>query len=179
MSSSTVLTAQCSGGNAVDVATPSIPYTTGWTSSIQTISTFSAYAPLLQLMYEISDISTATSSSTTTPSGSQEPARQGLSTGASAGIGVGVGLGVILLATAAFWFWRMKRGTRKNTKAPRPEPFSNAEDYHENKPAALGPKTAQELQGHYSVPEIGSETVARELVGSEPNKIPTSPIELA
>ncbi|KAK2607778.1 hypothetical protein N8I77_006430 [Diaporthe amygdali] len=166
ISSSTVSTLQCSDGRAVDLATLSIPYTTTQSSSVATISTFSAYAPLLQLMYQSSDISSTTSppSTTSTSSGQETNSSggQGLSTGASAGIGVGVGLGVIILAAAAFWFWRVRR---KNMKTAAPNHASNSENFRDSRPGGSEAKSPQELQGYLTVPEIDSRTTLQEVPG--------------
>lgn len=168
ISSSTVSTAQCSGGNAVSLTTLSIPYTTTESSSIATISTFSAYAPLLQIMYQSSDVSTTTtssSSSTTSTSsgqGTNLSGSQGLSTGASAGIGVGVGLGLVILASAAFWYWRARQ---KNTKTTASDDRSNAENFPNSRAGGVGTKSPSELQGYKTVPEIDSSTRFQEVDG--------------
>lgn len=171
ISSSTVPTAHCSGGSTVDLATLSIPYTTTESSSVATISTFSVYAPLLQLMYQSSDVSTTTSSSSSiTPiSSGTETDSSGsrrLSTGASAGIGVGVGLGVVIVAGAAFWSWRMKR---KNMKAAASDQRSNPENFRDSRPGVLDAKSPLELQGYNTVPEIDSHTRLEELEGDGGN----------
>lgn len=189
ISSSTVSTAQCSGGRAVDLATLSIPYTTTENSSITTISTFSAYAPLLQLMYQSSDVSTTTSSSSSTTSsskgqGTNSSGSQGLSTGASAGIGVGVGLGVVILVGAAFWYWRVRQ-KNMNTKASDERP--DAGNFADGRAGGVETKSPLELQGHNTVPEIDSRTRFQEVGGGgvdEP-RVSTarvkriSPVELA
>lgn len=166
ISSSTVSTAQCSDGRAVDLATLSIPYTTTESSSITTISTFFASAPLLQLMYQSSDVSTTTTSSSTTSTssgqGTNSSGSQGLSTSASAGIGVGVGLGVVILASAAFWYWRARQ---KNTKTKASDDQPDAENSQDRRVGGVEAKSPSELQGHKIVPEIDSRTRFQEIDG--------------
>lgn len=166
--SSTVPTAHCSGGRTVDLDTLSIPYTTTESSSVATISTFSVYAPLLQLMYQSSDVSTTTtpSSSSIMPSSSGEETDSsgnlGLSKGASAGIGVGVGLGVVILAAAIFWFWRVRR---KDMKMAASDHRPNSDNFRDSRPGVLEAKSPLELQGYHTVPEIDSHTRLQEVQG--------------
>lgn len=167
ISSSTVSTAQCSSGRAVDLTTLSIPYTTAESSSITTISTFTAHAPLLQIMYQSSDISPATTSSSSTTSTlsvqtTNSSGSQGLSTGASAGIGVGVGLGVVILATAAFWYWRGRQNNMK-TKASDDQP--DAENSRDSRVGGMEARGHLELQGHSTVSEIDSHRKVQEVQG--------------
>lgn len=182
ISSSTIITAQCSGGEVVDLATLSIPYTTTESSSVATISTFTAYVPLLQLMYQSSDVSATTSPSATSTSsgeGSNSSGSQGLSTGASAGIGVGVGLGVIILAAFAFWFWRSRRKNRKRAALGH---RWNAGDSRDSRPGGSDAKSPLELQGYRTVAEIDSRTRLQEIDGEGVDATrgqQTSPIELA
>lgn len=160
-------TAQCSGGRAVDLTTLSIPYTTTESSSITTISTFTAHAPLLQIMYQSSDISPATTSSSSTTSTSSvqttnSSGGQGLSTSASAGIGVGVGLGVVILAGAAFWYWRVRQ---KNLKTKASDGRPDAGNLPDGRVGGVETKSPSELQGHKTVPEIDSRTRFQEVDG--------------
>ncbi|KAL1877888.1 hypothetical protein Daus18300_002241 [Diaporthe australafricana] len=162
ISSSTIATAQCSGGDAIDLATLSIPYTTTQSSSVATISTFTAIAPLLQLMYQSSDVSTASTTGSSSSSDTATSSGQGLSTGAAAGIGVGVGLGVVILAVAAFWFWRARR---KNSRAAPQDRRSNAEDFRDSRHGGSDAKKPMELQGYSAIPEIDTSTRVEEVEG--------------
>lgn len=77
--------------------------------------TITLYAPMFQLKFQSTDITTTTLASTPSISSSSAPdsiskSNAGLSTGAKIGIGVGVGIGGILLAALVGWFvlWRKK-----------------------------------------------------------------------
>lgn len=164
ISSSIVPVVRCSGGTTVDLSTLSVPYTTTESSSVATTTTLSAYAPLLQIMYQSSDVLTTTTSSssssiTTTSSGqgTNSSGNQGSSTGTSASIGVSVGLGVVILATAAFYFWRIKR---KNTRIAAPGQQFNAENVWNGSSGEFW-----ELQGYHRVPGIDSHTNLQEVQG--------------
>ncbi|KAI0023120.1 hypothetical protein F4780DRAFT_777242 [Xylariomycetidae sp. FL0641] len=128
LSSTVVPKATCESGATASLTTQTIPFAMLDTEadSTVTIDTFTAYAPLFQLVYQSSDISPPTSSlgaasvaSTGDISGSMspqpsasEPQRQSRSTGAQAGIGVGVALGVVLLAAISFCALRVRRRHR-------------------------------------------------------------------
>lgn len=129
-----------------------------------TISAFSVYAPLLQLMYQRSDLSSTTTtvlSSASTPATSSgertsSSGSQALSTADLVGIGVGVGLSIVVLAGAAYWFWR---GRRKNSKPVATDNRTSAE------PGGSEVKSPHELQGHDTVPEIDSRARLQEVQG--------------
>ncbi|KAI2621238.1 hypothetical protein GGR54DRAFT_639371 [Hypoxylon sp. NC1633] len=116
LTSTTIPTVTCESGTSAHFQYLTLPHAAA-SDIARTISTYSAYAPLFQLVDEISstlssDSSSSTSSLPSSPASSTgSSAAQGLSTGAKAGIGCGVAFGVILLGTAAFFLFRrrMKR----------------------------------------------------------------------
>lgn len=120
ISSSTVPTVTCSAGSSVDFTYLTIPYTITKSSSISTITTFSAMAPLLQMLYRASDVSatsTSKTATTTTPTAQSHPSHAGLSVGASVGIAIGVAVFVIAVASAAVFTWLRKRRNRMKTRS--------------------------------------------------------------
>ncbi|KAI1393701.1 uncharacterized protein F4822DRAFT_424164 [Hypoxylon trugodes] len=120
--STSIPTATCESGVTASFQYLTIPFVANITGSVKYASTFTALAPLFQLNYQSSDISstsnterTATSASSTaslpvvTIPRSDSQQSQSLSAGARAGIGCGVGLGVILLGIIAFCLIRSWR----------------------------------------------------------------------
>lgn len=118
VTSATVPTVSCSASSSV-VTYLSVPYTVTNASSVETISTFTAKAPMLQMLYGASDVaSNATSSGSTATSSSSagnQGSNEGLSVGADVGIAIGVAVLVIAVACAAVFIWR-----RKRRQAPKP-----------------------------------------------------------
>ncbi|KAF2968937.1 hypothetical protein GQX73_g4627 [Xylaria multiplex] len=110
------------------------PFSVGGTLDSKTYTSFAVHAPLLQLVYQASDLpetgttktgSSGSSSSTGSSNGGTLPptsrpngengqsgTSSGLSPGAAAGIAVGAILGVLLITAAAFCLWRVGRRRR-------------------------------------------------------------------
>jgi hypothetical protein len=81
-------------------------------------------APMFQLVFQSTDITTTTPAATLPVSASTGSAHDsssrsggGLSTGAKVGIGVGVGVGGILLATFVTWFFLLRRKSKRTLVA--------------------------------------------------------------
>ncbi|KAI4870763.1 hypothetical protein F4820DRAFT_143955 [Hypoxylon rubiginosum] len=147
-SADTIPTVTCESGTSADLGYITVPLviTTG-VEFATTINTFTALAPLFQLVHQIStspsDTSSPTSSaasapprqsvSSSQPVSSSRPVSspqasstsssqiQGLSPGASAGIGCGVGLGVILLGAVAFCVFRSRRRKAESSETKTTE----------------------------------------------------------
>lgn len=162
-----------SGGSVgfVTSAYMTVPYTTTTDGYKVSISTYSVLAPMIQLLYQSSDIPPTSSSS----AGSQATASvqaHGLSTGAKAGIGVGVSLAVIIAATIgiSLWWAKRRRGRKSIPDDQRAESKGFIGEPAEEKaiqgpvelqglnhPAELDPEAKQspvELQGHNKSAEL-------------------------
>ncbi|KAI6092598.1 hypothetical protein F4821DRAFT_137443 [Hypoxylon rubiginosum] len=138
-STNAIATVTCESGTSAAYGYLTVPFAAIDTSRIVSISTFTARAPLFQLVHQISTTSstststtststtsTSTSSTTTSsttstlsqqispPSQAVSPPtnssqNQGMSAGTAAGIGCGVGLCGILLGAAAFFVYRYRK----------------------------------------------------------------------
>lgn len=87
------------------------------TISAAAISTYTLFAPLIQINWQSSDRPSWSATSTPTPSATSSTLPptstvalpRGLSTGAKAGIGVGIALGVLaMIALVLFIYWKRK-----------------------------------------------------------------------
>lgn len=186
-----IMSVQCQDGTSGGLSYQQVP----WTQTVEMFSydiaysetvdypevtvvqTLSVYAPLLQMLYQSSDLpatssassrtsssrtsssmsSTSTSSGGTATSSAQS---HGLSTGAAVGIGVGVGLGVLLAAAAGVWLWCTKRRRRPTStlegQAAEDQP-AYAEGVDSNKPAETTAKESPtEAEGHHQPAELGA-----------------------
>lgn len=134
----------CIGADGAGAGYSSEYSSTGFVETvIVTGTSFSLMAPLIQLLYQSSDlISTAvpsSASSSQATASSTEP--NGLSTGAKAGIGVGVALAVILVGTIGVaWWLKIRRGKKSVPDGAVPGGLSEGEEKQ-------GPA---ELQGMHS-----------------------------
>ncbi|KAI1102637.1 hypothetical protein F4804DRAFT_334129 [Jackrogersella minutella] len=128
MTSTIVPTATCESWTSAQFQDLAIPYTIIGDDGLETISDFTAYAPLFQLNHQVSDLLTTTETTVTSSddnvrtspvsisstsalqtSPTEPPREQGLSTGARVGIGCGVPLGIIILGAIAFCLFRSQR----------------------------------------------------------------------
>ncbi|CAM1500614.1 Fc.00g097760.m01.CDS01 [Cosmosporella sp. VM-42] len=119
--------ADCSGTNLVNRRSATFPDVVEVTTStgdgaagFATSRTMTLRAPMIQLNFQSTDISTSTStasstSSTSSPSPTNDSSDSGLSSGAKIGIGVGVGLGGLLLLAGLIWFILKRRKARMTT----------------------------------------------------------------
>ncbi|KAK1248606.1 hypothetical protein MKX08_006826 [Trichoderma sp. CBMAI-0020] len=180
--STTISTAYCSDTNLVNVGVATIPTlataTTTETNSATTeveSSTFTRittlYAPMIQLNFQASDLSTSTTASSTASPTASSPASEtgtgngtsskssgGLSNGAKVGLGVGLGLGVaLLLAFGAFIYYY--RRSRNNAVALRSELPSN-------QPSVEVPPTPTIKQSPGQLYEMGEYHAPVELPGN-------------
>ncbi|KAI0111084.1 hypothetical protein GGR51DRAFT_557492 [Nemania sp. FL0031] len=142
----------CSSGMSNDYRYYNVPATvtetvgSSSTALIATvISTVTIFAPLFQLHYQSTDLSSSQISSTTqtasstlaststmpaspNPPSSSPSAAAGLSSGAKAGIGVGAGVGgLLLLGAAIFFFFRRRKSSNHVSElmaAQPPPPFT-------------------------------------------------------
>ncbi|XXH05018.1 ADP-ribosylation factor-like protein 2 [Hypoxylon texense] len=134
-------TVTCESGTSADLGYMTVPFAVTEASLRTTINAFLAYAPLFQLVHEIStsasDTSSPTSSAASAPPRQSVPSSQtispaqasstsssqmqGLSAGASAGIGCGVGLGLILLGAVAFCLVRTRRRKARGSDSKKSE----------------------------------------------------------
>lgn len=113
------------------------------------------YAPLIQLNWQASDLTSATSSSTpsipasaSTLSPTAAPS-SGLSSGAKAGIGIGVALGALAVLALAFFIY--KRRQNAYALAKQHSPVESPYELQAGK------------KGSYAVPELPSGTQVSEL----------------
>jgi len=147
------------GGTSANVVLFSLPTTV----SKSTISIYSIYAPLIQINFQASDLTssasrTSSASSSTSSISSTSPINTntstptpapGLSTGAKAGIGIGVALGALAVACLAFYIvWSRK----KHTYVPAPE---NPTQTYELGETNKGPYATSELPQGSQIVELG------------------------
>lgn len=175
ITSSTLHMATCVSGVSGGVIGSSyltVPYTTITDNYTERVSTYSVLAPMIQLLYQSSDISTIALSSASSQATSSSIQAQGLSTGAKAGIGVGVALAVIIAATigVSLWWAKSRRGRKSvpDNQRASAEVFLGELAEGEakqgpvelqgfNKPAELDLEAKQgpvELQGHNKLAEL-------------------------
>lgn len=112
-STSSLLSATCSDGSSI-LTNISIPYTATASKTVETVTAITAYAALVQLVYQASDNPTTTLSGTAAATSTAAPSDVGggLSLGTSVGIGVGVGVGAVVVAGAVGFVWWRKRKRR-------------------------------------------------------------------
>jgi hypothetical protein len=171
-------TVQCASGSSNKFSYVTVPQTvtatpentvTGAvvTPTVVAISQFLVYAPLFQLNFQSTDITSSTTSastgsgittSTLTTTPTQSPS-SGLTTGAQAGIGVACGiLGLFLIGALAWWLRKRSRRSKVIPTLPPPHPFDKPKhiaeapterDAHEveaNKPGTYAAQQQQHKQ---------------------------------
>lgn len=114
ITSSTFPTVTCSAGTSL-ITYMSIPYTRSDSSSSPTVvSTFTAAAPMLQMLYRASDVPTTTTGNIAATSSHQtQKTKDGLGVGAAVGIAIGVAIFVALIAGIVILIWTRKRRARQ------------------------------------------------------------------
>lgn len=149
LTSATVATVTCESGTSAHFSHLTVPFAVELTDSASIISTFSVWAPMVQLKYQSSDLppSSITPSPTTTSGSTGDsiattsssnnnaalitdaPVQDSLPVGSRVGIGVGVAAGVIILAIIGFCavrVWRRRRlvapVTYQEAEQPREQP---------------------------------------------------------
>ncbi|KAI1378146.1 hypothetical protein F4677DRAFT_414519 [Hypoxylon crocopeplum] len=164
LTSTTVPTVTCESGTSAHFQYLTIPFAVAAADSAEIISTFTAYAPLFQLVDEVSSTfssgsSPLTSSLSISSSASVSPpaevlptgsaSAQGLSTGAKAGIGCGVGLGVILFGTMAFFLFRSRRQNNRGNDGGNDGEIKT--DPYPPMPSEMSAGLPAELEAHHRV----------------------------
>jgi hypothetical protein len=94
-------------------------------SIVTTIEAYTLYAPLIQLNFQSTDLTTPlqTLAPSSSPNSTPSPtANSGLSSGAKAGIGIGVAVIVIGILIGAFLWWRRRSHRYEGTNLRSPTP---------------------------------------------------------